>query len=180
MKSFLLFSITGDANSAGTFQRVYEAWFPLLFRIVYRMVGKREAAEEIVQEAFIKYYERREQLPTDDGLKYWLIRVVRNLALNYEKRRGRERRALERVFHEPAPRSQPAALETLVSAELTEDVQAALLRLPTKLREVLVLKEYTGFAYAEIGKMLSITEGNVKVRVFRARTQLAKLLKEVL
>jgi RNA polymerase sigma-70 factor (ECF subfamily) len=48
------------------------------------------------------------------------------------------------------------------------------------MREVLVLKEYTDFSYAEIGKMLLITEGNVKVRVFRARAQLAKLLKEVL
>jgi RNA polymerase sigma-70 factor (ECF subfamily) len=45
---------------------------------------------------------------------------------------------------------------------------------------VLVLKEYAGFAYSEIGKMLNITEGNVKVRVFRARARLAQLLKEVL
>ena len=45
---------------------------------------------------------------------------------------------------------------------------------------MLVLKEYAGFAYAEIGKMMNITEGNVKVRVFRARARLAQLLKEVL
>jgi len=180
VKTILLFSMTGGAGSEQTFQRVYEAWFPLLFRIVYRMTGRRESAEEIVQEAFIKYYERRESLPTDDGLKYWLIRVVRNLALNHEKRRGRERRALERVFHEPAPRTEKAALESLVDGESVDDVQKALLRLPAPLREVLVLKEYAGFAYAEIGKMLTISEGNVKIRVFRARAKLAQLLKEVL
>jgi RNA polymerase sigma-70 factor (ECF subfamily) len=176
----LLFSMTGDSVPDDTFERVYEAWFPLLFRIVYRMVGKREAAEEIVQEAFIKYYERRHLLPSDEGLKYWLIRVVRNLALNHEKRRGRERRALERVFHEPAPRSEAPALDSMIARESTTDVQKALLELPPKLREVLVLKEYADLPYAEIGKILSITEGNVKVRVFRARAQLAKLLKEVL
>lgn len=162
------------------FSEVYAAWSPLLFRIVYRMTGRREAAEEIVQETFIKYFERQEILPTDEGLKYWLIRVARNLTLNHEKRKGRERRALERVFHEPAPRSEKGALEQLTDAEASSDVQKALVLLPETLRTVLILKEYAGFAYAEIGKLLSITEGNVKVRVFRARARLAQLLKEVL
>jgi len=167
-------------SPARSFDQAYAEWSPLLFRIVYRMTGRRETAEEIVQEAFIKYYERREVLPTDEGLKYWLIRVARNLALNHEKRRGRERRALERVFHEPAPRSEKAALDQLTDAEASADVQKALLLLPENLRLVLVLKEYAGFAYAEIGQMMNITEGNVKVRVFRARARLAQLLKEVL
>ena len=136
------------------FTEAYEAWSPLLFRIVYRMTGSREASEEIVQEAFIKYYERRDVLPTDDGLKYWLIRVARNLTLNHEKRKGRERRALERVFHEPAPRSEKAAVDRITDEESVGDVQKALLLLPENLRTVLVLKEYAGFAYAEIGKMM--------------------------
>jgi len=182
----LLFFMVGEGGPPGAnkppqgFSEVYEAWSPLLFRIVYRMTGRREAAEEIVQEAFIKYYERRDVLPTDEGLKYWLIRVARNLTLNHEKRRGRERRALERVFHEPAPKAEKGALEKLTDSEAVGDVQKALLLLPENLRTVLILKEYTGFAYAEIGKMLNITEGNVKVRVFRARARLAQLLKEVL
>lgn len=174
----VLFSIVGGADLG--FSEAYEAWSPLLFRIVYRMTGSRESAEEIVQEAFIKYYERRDVLPTDEGLKYWLIRVARNLTLNHEKRKGRERRALERVFHEPAPRSEKAALEQLTDEESVGDVQKALLLLPENLRTVLVLKEYAGFAYAEIGQMMNISEGNVKVRVFRARARLAQLLKEVL
>lgn len=172
--------VTGENQSPQGFSQVYEAWSPLLFRIVYRMTGRREAAEEIVQEAFIKYFERQDILPTDEGLKYWLIRVARNLTLNHEKRKGRERRALERVFHEPTPRAEKSALDQMTDAESQGDVQRALLLLPENLRTVLVLKEYAGFAYAEIGKMLNITEGNVKVRVFRARARLAQLLKEVL
>ena len=176
----VLFSMVGEGGLPQGFAEVYQTWSPLLFRIVYRMTGRREAAEEIVQEAFIKYYERKDSLPTDEGLKYWLIRVARNLTLNYEKRRGRERRAMERVFHEPSPRSEKSALEQLTDLESVGDVQAALLKLPEGLRTVLVLKEYTGFAYAEIGKMMDISEGNVKVRVFRARAKLAQLLKEAL
>ena len=50
--------------------------------------------------------------------------------------------------------------------------------LPPKMKEVLVLREYGGLNYKEIGETLGITEGNVKVRVFRAREQLTKLIGE--
>jgi RNA polymerase sigma-70 factor (ECF subfamily) len=176
VKPIVLVLIAGEPGNYNDFSKVYEAWFPLLFRIVYRMTGRRDISEEVAQEAFIKYYERRDVLPKDEGLKYWLIRVVRNLALNYEKRKGRERRAVERHFHEPTRETGHEGERALVREETIQEVQVALLKLPYNLRIVLILKEYGGFAYAEIGKMLGITEGNVKVRVFRARNQLALLL----
>ena len=55
-------------------------------------------------------------------------------------------------------------------------MNAALEKLPKNMREVLVLREYGDLNYKEIGKVLGITEGNVKVRMFRAREQLEKLI----
>ena len=66
----------------------------------------------------------------------------------------------------------------LLKSETVNKVKAALELLPEKLREVLVLREYGDMNYKEIGQMLGITEGNVKVRVFRAREQLIKLIGE--
>ena len=57
-------------------------------------------------------------------------------------------------------------------------MQEALNTLPENLREVIVLREYGDLNYKEIGKILGITEGNVKIRMFRAREQLAKLIGE--
>jgi RNA polymerase sigma-70 factor (ECF subfamily) len=57
-------------------------------------------------------------------------------------------------------------------------VQAAIDRLPEKLRTVIVLKEYGNLSYNEIAKTLEITEANVKVRVYRARERLARFLNE--
>ena len=51
-------------------------------------------------------------------------------------------------------------------------------KLPEKLRMILILREYAEMNYKEIGKILGITEGNVKIRVFRAREQLAKIIGE--
>jgi RNA polymerase sigma-70 factor (ECF subfamily) len=61
--------------------------------------------------------------------------------------------------------------------ESAEEVHAALMKLPEKLRIVLILKEYEGMNYREIAKSLGITEGNVKVRAFRAREALLAQLK---
>jgi RNA polymerase sigma-70 factor (ECF subfamily) len=158
------------------FQRVYNHVYPIILRVVYRITGREDVAEELCQEAFIKFFERVDTFPDDDQAKYWLIRVAKNLALNSAKRSGRERRALERVFHEPS-RSPRSGEEEVIRKESEAEVQAALQLLPEKMRTVLVLKEYGQLNYKEIGAVLGITEGNVKVRVFRARERLLQLLK---
>jgi RNA polymerase sigma-70 factor (ECF subfamily) len=160
-----------------TFRSVYDHVYPILYRITYRIVGRDDLAEELCQEAFIRYYERVDVFPDTDQAKYWLIRVAKNLALNTAKRSGRERKAYERVFHEPAPVPRSGE-EELIRSEAAVEVQQALEGLPPKLRTVLVLKEYGELNYKQIGSILGITEGNVKVRVFRARERLLKLLEE--
>ncbi len=162
---------------ADIFERVYRHVYPIIIRIVYRITGREDVAEELCQEAFIKYYERIDSFPDTDQAKYWLIRVAKNLALNSAKRSGRERRAYERAYHEPA-RFLRSGEDEMIRKEQEVAVQSALRQLPEKMRTVLVLKEYGRLSYREIGAVLGITEGNVKVRVFRARERLLDLLKE--
>ena len=114
--------------------------------------------------------------PNPDEAKYWLIRVVKNAALNYAKRKTRERKAYQRAFREDT-RTVETGENALVKKETREEVRDALEKLPEKLRLVMILKEYGELNYKEIGRSLGISEGNVKVRVFRARERLAVLLK---
>ena len=78
------------------FIEAYEALFPIIYRVAFRITGDEAKAEDACHESFIKYYERGKPLPDTDQTKYWLIRVVRNIALNGEKRKARERGAYER------------------------------------------------------------------------------------
>ena len=158
------------------FERVYGHVYPIIYRVVLRVTGRYDVTDELCQEAFIKYYERIDRFPDTEQAKYWLIRVAKNLALNAVKRSSRERRAYGRVFHEPQP-DVPSGEDRVVRTESEAEVHDALQQLPPKLRSVLVLKEYGQLNYKEIGSILGITEGNVKVRVFRAREQLLDLLK---
>ena len=157
------------------FDKVYESLYPVLFRIAYRITGSRTRAEDLCHEAFIKYLQREEPLPDLEQTKYWLIRVLKNISLNYEKKRAREKRAYGRI-QKLAPQFSNTSEQEFFREETRSVVQEALNKLPAKMRMVLVLKEYGDLGYREIAKIMGISEGNVKVRAFRARERLAQLL----
>lgn len=165
------------ARNDADFRKVYDSAMQILFRVSYRIVGDAEAAEDLSHDALIKMHEKELVFPSMDDAKYWLIRVVKNASLNYAKRKGRERRAYERVLREDKPSVESGETE-LLKDDARRRVQEALEKLPENLRMVLILKEYGDLNYKEIGRVLGITEGNVKVRVFRAREQLSKMIGE--
>jgi RNA polymerase sigma factor (sigma-70 family) len=169
----------GKADSGGDadFRALYDEVAPILFRVAYRIAGTQEAAEDLVHEAFIRFWEKKIPFPNRDQAKFWLIRVVKNASLNHAKRSGRERKAYDRALREVGPESDNGE-KALIREESRAEVIEALGKLPKPLRETLVLKEYGELNYKDIGRTLGITESNVKVRVFRAREKLAILLKE--
>lgn len=167
----------GDFRDAA-FTDLFEEFHDDLLRVAWRICGRPEVAEELCQEAFLRYYERRDRLPEGDEAKYWLIRVVKNLAFNYEKRQGREREAYRVYGRQPRTESRNEGEKLLLVEESRESVRRALLEIPYKLRVALILKEYSGYPYVDIARILHISEGNVKIRVFRARQHLSKILQK--
>jgi RNA polymerase sigma-70 factor, ECF subfamily len=157
------------------FDEVYEKVFPIIYRIIFKITGRIDVSEDLCQEAFIKYHQKMVSIPNAEQAKFWLIRVAKNLALNYQKRKGRERKAYNRIIKEPSKPVDTGEIEAL-KKEASKKVQAALEALPEKLRMVMILKEYSNLNYKEIASTLGISEGNVKVRVYRAREHLSKLL----
>jgi len=161
------------------FRTLYNSAFPILYKVAYRIANSSEEAENLCQNAFFRLYEKNMVFPNHNEATYWLIRVVKNDALNYAKRKQRERRAYQRAFREDTRKVETGEAD-LIKKETREEVQEALSKLPESLRVVLILKEYAEMNYKEIGKTLGISEGNVKVRVFRARERLAVLLRGIM
>jgi RNA polymerase sigma-70 factor (ECF subfamily) len=164
----------GDA----AFKALYDETFTMLFRVARRITNSDEAAEDVVHDSYIKAVERWALFPTRDDAKYWLIRVVKNNALNWIKRKGREQKVYQRYFREVDGHAAASPEDETVRNEESRDMRRYLDLLPEKFRTVLVLKEYGLLNYKEIGKALGIAEGNVKVRVFRAREALAAMMRE--
>jgi len=163
-------------GSLKEFRQLYDTIFPILYRVAYRITSSEEAAEDLCQEAFFRLYEKKMVFPNPEEAKYWLIRVVKNAALNYAKRKDRERKAYQKAFREFSAQNPETSETLLLKKEAKEEIQKALSKLPENLRMVLILKEYGDLNYKEIGRALGISEGNVKVRVFRARERLAGFL----
>jgi RNA polymerase sigma-70 factor (ECF subfamily) len=159
----------------GDFNKLYEATFPILFRVAVRITGQEEEAEDVVLEAFSKIHERGMVFPSLDDGKFWLLRVVKNAALNTAKRKARERRAYEKAFRETR-QSWEDASKPLEREETRREVVQSLDALPDTLKWPLIFKEYAGLDYKEIGRVLGISESNVKVRIFRARERLVNAL----
>lgn len=164
-----------NAANPADFKTIYDETMEMLFKISFKIVNDQDAAEDMAHDSLIKANEKELTFPTINDAKFWLIRVVKNASLNYVKRKTRERKAYEKALYEDR-RVYNSGETELMQSETVKITQEALDKLPPKLKEVLVLAEYADMNYKDIGKVLGITEGNVKVRIFRARAQLEKIL----
>ncbi|MCL2793548.1 MAG: RNA polymerase sigma factor [Spirochaetaceae bacterium] len=157
------------------FEELYRELFPLIYKVAYHITSDSGTAEDITQEAFIKYFNRPIPFPSKDDVKYWLIRVVKNIAFNYCKRESRKKKVFDKIKHEPLY-TEDTGETGVLKEETKKTVSDTLKQLPEKLRAPLILREFTGMNYKEIAKALGISESNVKVRIFRAREALQKLI----
>ena len=166
-----------NAANPVDFKKIYDATMQMLFKVSYRIVNDEEAAEDLAHDSLIKANEKELTFPSINDAKYWLIRVVKNASINYIKRKERERKAYEKVLYEDHRKADTGEVD-LLKKESMGKAREALKKLPSNLQDVLMLREYADLNYKEIGRILGITEGNVKVRIFRAREQLVKIIGE--
>jgi RNA polymerase sigma-70 factor (ECF subfamily) len=164
----------GDESA---FDALFRRWAGPLLRYVERMVGDAGAAEELVQEAFLRVHRARDRYAPDARFSTWLYRIATNLALN-ELRRPR-RRAPHQSDHDEdghpldLPAEQPAVDDVVDARRAGGELERALAGLPERQRAALWLSAVEGFSYAEVARTLETTEKSVKSLVHRARQALA-------
>ncbi|GMO55882.1 MAG: RNA polymerase sigma factor [Termitinemataceae bacterium] len=164
--------VCGDRSD---FSKIYDEVFPILYRVALRITRSGEAAEDLCQDSFFQLYNKQMQFAKPEEAKYWLIRVVKNASINYSKRKIKEREVYQKAFRQQKTTTDDGESD-FIKKEDIEAVQIALHKLPKALSSVLIYKEYADMNYKEIGAALGISEGNVKVRVFRARERLTAIM----
>jgi RNA polymerase sigma-70 factor (ECF subfamily) len=154
----------GDAGGA---EELFERYAPALLKFADRMLGNRESAEEVTQEVFVKVISRAHQYDGRAAVASWLFAIAANACRD---KRRRDRRAavvpLEAVGELPA-RGEGAEAR-MAGRERRAAVRRALEGLSEEQREALVLARYHGLPYSEIARVLGISVGAVKTRIFRA------------
>jgi len=166
-----------DGDDAA-FDTLFQRWAGPLLRYLERMLRDTAAAEELVQEAFLRVYRARERYQPDARFSTWLYRIGTNLALN-ELRRPRRRDPHDSVDAEGAPAlvsATPPSDEVADARRRGDAVARALEALPERQRAALLQSAVEGRSYAEIAEALDVTEKAVKALVHRARSNLAAAL----
>ncbi len=167
----------GQSEAFGQLVRRYQ---DRLYPTMLRLTGRPEDALDLLQDAFLRAYEKLGSFHGESSFYTWIYRIAVNLALSDRRRRKSKWRLFdssegqsnepEDLIHENDP-SLP-----LERAERDQRIQAALDTLAPEHRAVVVMKEFDGLRYEEIAEVLDVPVGTVRSRLHRARADLRQRL----
>ena len=167
-------------GEARALDELYRRHREAAYGIAYRLVGSREDALDVVQEAFIHVMRGIQTFRGQSSFRTWLYRIVTHASLDY--RRWRSLRTTESLDGETAV--DPAAMgpsqrtpaEEAAERDLRQAIDKALTNISERNRAALVLYAMEGMSYKEIADVLGISVGTVMSRIFNARQRLHELL----
>ncbi len=176
----------GDKEAFG---RLVEAYQDRIYGYLARMLADPEEAEDVAQEVFLRAYRSLGRFRGTSSFHTWLYRIASNLAIDVARRRKRQDNttysldapldAGEDEYEREMPDDSRAPDQISEQAELQRAVRQAVMELPEKLRDVVVLYELQGESYEDIAAILGVPLGTVKSRLFNARGQLKKRLQRM-
>lgn len=174
-------TLSGNRQAFGVLVERYQ---DRLFNTLVRVLGSRDDASEVLQDAFVQAYTKLESFKGNAQFYTWLYRVALNLACSFRRRnkRRRDEQSVDQIRElsgaEPVDPIQTPE-QTVLRCEQAEMVQAALLEISEEHRQILVLREMEDCSYETIAEILDLPVGTVRSRLFRARLQLKEQLERM-
>ena len=154
-------------GSAEAFHLLYQKYSHQIFRFCLRMLDDPSFAEDAFQETFIRVFEQRDKFK-GEHFSSWLYSIARHTCLNY-LRSKKDFETIDDDFQENDMNSD-------VDSGMQDYIRKAVAGLPVALREAVILREYEDCSYQDIADILGIDLSLAKVRVYRARLILRKIL----
>ena len=161
--------LAGDADAE---RALYDAHVDRIYRLVYRMAGDGDLAEDLTQDTFIRAFERRDQFRGDSSLATWLHSIAVSVTLNGMRKVKRIGLRTTDLDDTPLLAAEARELPPDLRARLFQSIDA----LSEKLRPVYIMHDIEGYTHEEIGVTLGIPTGTSKARLFDARAKLRAAL----
>jgi RNA polymerase sigma-70 factor (ECF subfamily) len=155
-----------EASDAEAFATLYDRHSRAAFSLAYRMMGDRQAAEDLAQDAFLKVWRSAGSYRAERGsVRTWILSIAHNRGIDQLRSHASRRRTQDRI-EASAPRSQPseAFAETWRNSQ-RDQVREALNTLPSEQLKILELAYFSGYTHVEISEVLSLPLGTVKGRM---------------
>lgn len=165
------------AGDGDAFDEVYAAFNTRLFTFLVRLSRRREVAEDLVEEVWMRLVRHASRLQPDTRLGPWLFTVARNLHVSYVRSRALEDTATAGLMSLwPVSLERPSPFEETAVNELERRLERALANLPVAAREVLLLVGVAGLEPSDAADVCGITPEALRQRLHRARAALAHAL----
>jgi RNA polymerase sigma-70 factor (ECF subfamily) len=167
------------------FQELVERYQTRLLNFIYRTIGDRDRAEDLVQEVFIRVYRHLHRFDRSKKFSTWVYTIASNLAKNELRNRSRSPLVLFQTIQGSGDdEDRPIQFEDTTARpddmyrkrHLRELVEQTVAQLPEHHRQVFVLRELEGKSYEEIAEITDCNLGTVKSRLNRARTAFAAII----
>lgn len=176
----------GDTGAFDVLVRRYQR---RIYALAYHMTSHHQDADDVVQETFTKAFRSLRRFHGRSSFYTWLYAIASNLSLNLLRRRKRRPTSSLDQLDEEGFSSDPAFVDTTLAAdtprlvrmrEIQEKLNEALLTLSDDHRAVVVMHDIEGIPHTEIARILTISEGTVRSRLFYARRLLQGMLADYL
>ena len=162
------------AGDTAAFEAIYEAFRPRLFSFLARLSRRRDVAEDLLEETWLRLVTRARDLSDDTRLGPWLFTVARNLFASWCRHRAvDEDRILDFALSWPGLLPRESPFESAARGETERRLEAALARLAPKDREILLLVAGEELSPSEAAAVLGLAPEAVRKRLQRARARLA-------
>lgn len=166
------------AGERSSYANLVEKYQDRLLNSVFQVVGGREEAEDVVQEAFVQAFVKLDTFQGTSAFYTWIYRIAFNLAVS-RRRKRRPEHSIDHLREQTG--DEPLDDATAVDAELEREercqqLYAALDQLSDEHRKIVVLRELEELCYEEIAEVLELPVGTVRSRLHRARLQLREYL----
>lgn len=167
-EELMLRVVDGDMHALGV---LFERYHRSVHRFLTRVLRCSSLAEDVLQDAFLRVYDRRQSYRSPHKFSTWLFTIAYRMAID-TLRRG-ERTEMLGALTDDLRDIAPSPAESVERDEYAQVVRDAITALPEDQRITIMLREYEGFSYREIAEITHTTERAARVRGFRARQALA-------
>ena len=163
------------------YRQIIKRYQTKLFSYLYRLIGNREETEDLLQNVFVKVYNNLDRFDRRKKFSSWIYRIAHNEAVNFLKKKGKKKFiSLEDITTTKdkleISTSEKSPADSWIKKELKKEVEVAMEKLPSKYKEVLILRYFLDKSYGEMSEILGKPVNTVGTLLNRAKKKLLQVL----